>query len=119
MDLGNAHLSHPEKLIGLWQRNGVDPGAPVHPLKAATNPVIIDDDDIVYKMRIVPMYITNDLIPCRIASYVVYVSGDPYSQFEVFARQGDDLIDMSCISSRKFYRATSCIGEWASEVQYE
>ncbi|MDP2359770.1 MAG: hypothetical protein Q8O14_03315 [bacterium] len=116
MDLGNAHLSHPEKLIGLWQRNGVDPGAPAHPLKAALPPLIDDEDlvDIVLPNR---SSCVGTPIPCVISKYRIYVSYQPYNGFVSFYEfnPGHSVSLSANYSGGVFYRITANIGSWGIE----
>lgn len=113
IDLANAHLDEPAMVTGSWVRTGVDPGTPVHPLKAADAPVIIDDDDVWDHFVVLSSPNTVDGLPCKVSIYNLYESSHPYSGFVLIGQYGwSSQIVIQCSNQSRFYKATSLIGEW-------
>jgi len=112
IDLANAHLDEPAMVTGPWVRTGVDPGAAVHPLKAADGPYV-DDDDLVEIETPLTSFTTEGL-PCIISKYSVYMSLNAYHGFSVIEEvgPGDDLIFSYNVGGGVYYRITSHIGDW-------
>ena len=114
VDLANAHIDEPALVLGAWLRSGVDPGAPVHPLKSAGGPVVIDDEDLFYNLQFSPTGFTVDNIPCTVSSFNVYRSNHPYDGY-VFSEKIYNSLQYNVTdwySGMVFYQITACIGEW-------
>lgn len=114
VDLADTHVDEPAMVLGAWLRSGVDPGAPVHPLKMADNPIVIDDNDLVGQLSFILPGVTMDYIPCKESAIKVYQSFQPYGEFTLA-----ETICTTCVylvspngSGKSFFLATSCIGEW-------
>jgi hypothetical protein len=117
IDLANAHLDEPALVTGPWLRSGVDPGAVVHPLKAADNPVVIADDDIADDINVLETLTTEDGLPCRVSSVWIYKSQEAYEGFVIHRKvvTGSNITINRTVDGVGFYRATSQLGDWEEQ----
>jgi len=111
VELGDTYVDDPSQLVGLWTRAGVNPSAPVHPLKAATTPTIDDDD---FELNpLAGLSATIDGIPCKVSTFNIYVSTSPYSGFALYDHIPPNTPKLiSLAGNHGYYRITACIGEW-------
>jgi hypothetical protein len=113
LELGDSHVDNPALLLGSFARSGADPGAPIHPLKIAASPIVIEDDDISADFIFEAVHVTSDGLPCQPSSYGIYKSSLPYSGFVLVAVVDQPgLVIRHSSSNNEFYRATARIGEW-------
>ena len=116
LELGDSHVDNPALLLGAFTRSGADPGAPIHPLKAATAPIVdggeFDDDD----EPLSSVGVTTDGLPCRLSKFNVYQSLLPYEGFVYLgSAYPGSVLHFPSSGAKNFYRITACIGEWPTE----
>lgn len=112
IDLANAHLDDPSMIVGPWIRTGFDFGSPAHKLKAADNPVVIDDEDVWDSFVVLSNNKTVDGLPCVVSSCRLYGSNDPYSNFTLVRQYSGNSFRITNMYEFRFYMATSLVGEW-------